>query len=77
MIVNDIQKGTFEATKSMDEAMQNVTIGAKYTEQSASQFREITKEVHQIGPQMELMAQVMFQISNHRNEVTESAVELS
>lgn len=76
-IVTDIQKGAVEATKSMDEAMQNVTIGAKYTEQSASQFREITNEVHQIGPQMEHMAQVMVQISSHSNEVTGSAIELT
>lgn len=77
IIVTDIQEGTFEATKSMDEAMQNVTIGAKFTEQSASQFREITNEVHQIGPQMEHMAQVMVQISSHSTEVTESAIELT
>lgn len=77
VIVTDIQQGTFEATNSMTEAMQNVTIGAKYTEQSAAQFREITNEVHQIGPQMEYMAQVMVQISSHSNEVTESAIELS
>ena len=76
-IVKDIQHGTFEATQSMLEAMRSVSEGAKCTQQSAYQFREITDEVHQIGPQMEYMAQVMIQIASHSHEVTKSALELS
>ncbi|WP_274309546.1 methyl-accepting chemotaxis protein [Solibacillus daqui] len=76
-IVKDIQQGTIDASQSMEQAMKSVMTGAKYTEQSAYKFREITDEVHQIGPQIEQMAQVMGEIVSHTHEVSISAVELS
>lgn len=77
MIVRDIQQGTLEASNSMEQAMKSVVTGAKSTEQSAYKFREITDEVHQIGPQIEQMTHVVGEIVNHTHEVSNSAVELS
>ncbi|MGN7476650.1 methyl-accepting chemotaxis protein [Solibacillus silvestris] len=76
-IVTEIQHEAFEATANMACAMQSVNVGVATTEQSASKFRGISEQVHQIGPQMEQVSAIMNDISSHTDVIAQSSIELS
>lgn len=76
-IVGSIQQEAKEATIVMAETVHTVEEGLVITEQTATKFDTITREIEQIGPQIEEVSAVLERIALHAKEVTESSLELS